>query len=473
MKSFEDLPPEMLSEIIAHYMSNPEEYATARKRRVHTVKIGLINARLRAVALSRHWEEIWSTIYLQWPKNLIELYVNRVTKGYRVYLDTREGGLKNNEARLDYCASFLTEKMDRVELLNVNIHHGLFPESLRLALQTPAPKMRSLIFNLGNEVQNFNVLFNHNAPLLQSAHICAAAPLNIHSFTAITALKMKIGHETIGPLLTALAVMPQLEDLSLRGSGDTFEGVVFATERITLPNCHSFSTRHMEANLIAFILSSLALPALQHLVLYENTFCKNTGRITTMLPILHTVLGPGISVAPSAIRDTLFIEIQPYRAFLKMPGFHLETDLAPLRTVSLADPPEVLSTLLSEFLTRPARHFEAHPTELVIRLNINKTSRNENKTSLARVSMLKLMRDIFTAYPSVHRLRLEGRVNKSLASLIKPHNLLPDLSELEIGGGTDVDTFEDRIRGMFPELFQARNLHITCFRSELKPFSAS
>ncbi|KZS93592.1 hypothetical protein SISNIDRAFT_485210 [Sistotremastrum niveocremeum HHB9708] len=436
---FNTLPDDVLFKIVECYMSDRGAYASAKTRLRHTLLLGQIEARLRAfVCLERACHHLWSTIYLQWPNDAVDLYLQRSQgRPLTVFLNTLEArGTRKHRSDQQHWTKFLLDNMSTIAHLDLFIHNNQCSQRLALAIDTAAPVLQSCRLNVAHKVEIIAALFAGSAPQLASACIYATHTPNLRCFPTLRVLKISIepsGHQR---LLSTLSALPALEDLSVIGAPErfSFEIATEAEVRVSLPACRLLTVKNMESFLVHSLLASLMLPAITKLAVHEKLIVDQHGlrspSMTDTFPF-----APLKPITPTFLRITL----HPDRILFVTDGspeYVYAIDWRPLYGLYVVDEEGIFLALLVAVVRTLAAKLCVEPRELTIQNHLPGDGAAAGESPLQMVDLTELWRLAFQDLATVEVLRLSGNITATLDLLDCSTLHLPHLSRVEILEGT-------------------------------------
>ncbi|KZT37843.1 hypothetical protein SISSUDRAFT_1120046 [Sistotremastrum suecicum HHB10207 ss-3] len=446
---FSDLPPELLIMIVDHYMLDPQTFATARQRLRHTLLLGIIDRGLRYfVLLEPRCRFLWSTIHLQWPPGVVDLYLRR-SQGRPLSVSLNVGSSHALNSKIDRWSSFLFENMSMIASLDICIRNKQCSVGLAQSLDTPAPLLQSFTLSLGHNVELVKGFFSGFAPKLVSAHINTRQMFNLSCFPTIRVLKMQVDPYAHTPLLPTLAALSQLEELTLIGIRDPSRidaseylyierypfPQAFPPMQIWLPACRSLTLKNLETPFVHGFLSTIHLSHIQVLAIHETVvrggYRDSFGWFppTIAQPFPYIPLNP---ISPNFIRlilnpDSIYIQTDG------TPSYTFSIDLRSLHSLS-GDGVEDLQTQIADILLMLTGQLSVRPHELIIVNNAGRGRPERPMSALDEVHFEQLWHHVLPFYGTVETLRLGGNVTAVVEAVCNSQTplLLPFLSEIEI-----------------------------------------
>ncbi|KZT39967.1 hypothetical protein SISSUDRAFT_1127683 [Sistotremastrum suecicum HHB10207 ss-3] len=428
---FGTLPFELLSKVLEHHDHNLEDCTTAKTRLKQTLTMGQIDRRMRHVAL--HHKPLWSTIYLEWSKETVELYLLRSKHAndstIYVYLDTRGRGTSHMKANLERWADFLRTQMKNIVFLNLHIQNSHGVKAIADAVNTPAPALHTAIINLGERIRSINQLFDSHAPNLVSATMRSGLSFNLTSFTALQTLVSNVGPENIAQLLESMPQMPSLEDITLIGLPDLVDLPPIPTDPFVLESCRRLNMKRIHAHCVLYLLHSLSLPNLSALSVREEVVVMNNA--LTLMAINHLDPRYSLSVAfstPTATPEALHLEIHPTRLLVSFRGFEFASDWYDLDAVL----DDEMVDAIHRAVAAPATFIGLQPGRLVITDRIS-GQHSAHPLSLKVQHLRTMLRVVFVTYSSILELDLIDKMGRTVEVLLSQNqDYLPCLSKIRV-----------------------------------------
>ncbi|KZT43208.1 hypothetical protein SISSUDRAFT_1040664 [Sistotremastrum suecicum HHB10207 ss-3] len=433
--SFNKIPVELMTKILNNYMSDESSLEGSDQRLVHTLRLGLINRRSRAIALAE--SHIWKTIHLHWPEEIVDEYLRRAQQnGISLFLDTFCG--PHDKATIDTniqrWSAFLQSNMAAFKHLDLCIRSAACSQALSAALETSAPHLQTFKLVLGN-FQITKNLFAGNAPALRTAHLDTRHSLEITSFPFLSTASLRVCQENCRRILLALQSMSQLEDITLFGTEDYTDVPAQAATRrrrrlrpIVLPFCRRLRIRNMVSFSVRRLMANIRAPLLEDLEIRETVTVADDALIPTPIPLALASV-PRSPVDPTA----LHIELHADRVRIKLDGttrLHYLSDWSRVQTVAPGDH-RVLDAV-TNLLTSLSTISGGQPVTISIDNNI--FCHSAPLTLLKGMNMHLLWSRVFCAYPHVHTLEVAGDVTEASEILFNlgRNSILPLLSRLHI-----------------------------------------
>ncbi|KZS95351.1 hypothetical protein SISNIDRAFT_483591 [Sistotremastrum niveocremeum HHB9708] len=428
------LPEETLHKIMK--LSIEDKMPLSPKQRLSaTLRLGLLNRRLRAVSLN--CAEIWSTIHLQWKQDIVLLYLQRVHQSCEnpalvIYLDTNGKLTESLLVRAGHWASFFSQNMASIKALHVIINPGRIGPALVPAFNHPAPLLQTCTLIINNKIQLSTSIFAQQAPNLRIAKFRSPSHFKIGHAPSLRVLDIRINKQNVKGFLNAIEATPAVESLTLVGVQDAQPFLLGKRGPLILPQCRSLTIKNMPWTSARPLMSLLRLPSLVALDYHE---------IQDFMPaepgITMTSASKSITEFSSRLsHPTLSIDLLPYRIVVRLKAtpfrFCFVSDWSGVPYMPLPD--QTLSRRifaeLEDMLTCPASCL-IQPEQLIFSYNLMDQKhpqrilfyalQNDFQTLLARM---------FRAYPSVQSLQLR-QVQHPVRVLLDDPQILPQLSSVE------------------------------------------
>ncbi|KZS95770.1 hypothetical protein SISNIDRAFT_464105 [Sistotremastrum niveocremeum HHB9708] len=444
--AFARTPAELLQKIIAEYMEDEAIFASPSHRLQHTVRLGLINRRLRAFTLSI--PSIWQTIYLQWPIEAVEEYLRRAQySGISLYLDTFHGAddQKKADAKRQSWAIILRDHMTAFESLDIHIRTAACGKALSMALETPAPNLKTFHLDLGK----FDItrkLFSLQAPNLQTVHLNTRLAWDLAPFTSLSSVTLTVCQENSRKILAMLPTMDQLSALSLTGTNNTTD-IPFPRHphSIVLPPCQILKLKNMTSLSTRRLMSTVDLPQLQALEINEIVAMSDLESVPTTIPDAFAAIS-----GPIVDPESLSIEIYHERVIIRTDGT-----------------PSISYTSDWRFLSKPARGDQRILDTIAAMIDSVSNTLQVAYMYLELpppsmfddLDLMILFFRVFRDYPLISTLELSGHVDQALFAIDAGGTLL-DLSYLKLSNLVPgaMQIFRDMVENL--QLRRGFELHI-------------
>ncbi|KZT37719.1 hypothetical protein SISSUDRAFT_1120153 [Sistotremastrum suecicum HHB10207 ss-3] len=456
------IPTEIMHEILT--LSLDEDMPTAKSRLQASMRLGLINRRIRAAALSCH--ELWSTIYLQWPQEVVALYLQRSQAARQnpalsVYLDTNGKQTEDIRIDADLWASFLKQNMEVTKHLNVVIHNGHNSPALSHAFNSPAPVLRSCTLTVGSKIRLPITLFARRVPQLRDARFRSTTHYDFGPSTSLQVLNLKIDQENARGFLNMLESSPDIHKLTLVGQQNPTPISLRQRKPIILSSCRVLTVEDMLSVSARHLLSLLRLPTLDRLEFHEKHELNERVAPITLASALKALRDNTLLPARS-----ISIHFYPNRAIISadgVPHYHHVTDwpdppyILPVFPGPLS--PQRIFATLAEMLTSPASNLHMQPLQLAIHNNINgQAPRTRVLSSALETEMQPLLLHVFQTYHSIQGLQLLGHVEDAIRVILGAPHILPQLSSIQID--SDSSLVSPEILLMLQSMCNRRNISL-------------
>ncbi|KZT37858.1 hypothetical protein SISSUDRAFT_1047950 [Sistotremastrum suecicum HHB10207 ss-3] len=224
----------------------------------------MMSSNTRFQTLMSH-HSIWTQIDVSWPPDVLDLYLEKsdgrdVSLTIRMMDDPGNGG---RVARNQLYSESLKRCLPRAKHLHLCVGNRGCNLVFAKALDSYAPRLRTLRLELDDRVHVITSVFALGAPLLENAFIRGPHPVGMHRFVTLRHLDMqltKTHHDSVLPMLEA---MPHLRYVSFGGekSGEKMKTFKPKEKIIALPFCESFSIRSMQIDFARKLINHLELPS--------------------------------------------------------------------------------------------------------------------------------------------------------------------------------------------------------------------
>ncbi|KZT37718.1 hypothetical protein SISSUDRAFT_1129431 [Sistotremastrum suecicum HHB10207 ss-3] len=430
------LPVEMLHKIMK--LSIEDKMPLSPKQRLSaTLRLGLLNRRLRAVSLN--CTELWSTIYLQWRQEIVLLYLQRVRQCCRdpalvIYLDTNGKLTESLLVRAGHWASFLSQNMASIKALHVIINPGHIGPALVPAFNRPAPLLQICNLTVNNRIQLSTSIFAQQAPKLCIAKFRSPSHFKLGHAPSLRVLDIKIDKQNAKGFLNTIEATTYLESLTLVGVQNAQPLLLGERKPVVLPHCRSLTINNMHSTSARPLMSLLRLPSLVTLDYHEIQVILLAEPEITMASALK-IITEFSSTLPN---PTLSINLLPHRVVvrLKATPFSLcfTSDWPDLGSPFPEFAHEIISrrvfTSIEDMLTSLAS-CSIQPEQLIFSNRRNdRTHSNRILSHALKDDFQTLVARLLRAYPSVQSLRLHG-VQRAARVLLDDLQILPLLSSVE------------------------------------------
>ncbi|KZS89305.1 hypothetical protein SISNIDRAFT_497516 [Sistotremastrum niveocremeum HHB9708] len=435
------LVDELPTEILHKIMKLAVEELHQNKRLQATLRLGLLNRRLRAVSLN--CPDLWSTIYLPWPQEVVLLYLQRARESCQnptliIYLDTHSKHFRpkeKNTVRVGYYASFLTQHMASIKALHVVIDPEHRSPLLAAAFTYPAPLLEIFDLNITEKIHFSTELFAKQAPKLRVAKFRSLHYFNFGPAIALRDLNIRIDQQNAKGFLNMIAAAPGIESLTLVGAEDPLPVSTHLQERrpIVLSHCRSLTIQRMHWISARRLLPILKLPSLEELIYHEIQEITAEDPAIAMESALRHIVD-NTSALPAS---SLNIDLYMHRVNLSLdgtPSIRITSDwpdptspVPPLLGNMIS---RRIYTTLENILLAPACALHAQPEKLVIYTETKQPEHNSVLTSSIREDVKTLFRRVLGAYPSVKDLMLLRVLEDIPSVLLNNPDILPNLSVL-------------------------------------------
>ncbi|KZT37486.1 hypothetical protein SISSUDRAFT_1048463 [Sistotremastrum suecicum HHB10207 ss-3] len=451
---FNNIPDELISKIFKDLEEDFKEIRQSKEYLKNTLSLAQINKQCRRVALTLTHRDLWSTILLHWPKEIVNLYLERSrisdTPDIFVSFDTRQLGTRNRKLKHEYVAHFFEQEMKNIAHLELDIHSQQSSQVVADAIcHTHAPRLQFFAVHLGQGIQNITTLFGSNAPLLRAARIHGSMQLRLPLFESLRELQYRVDGQNLKELIETLKGMQKLEKLALIGTRETVALAPEPTEITILPACTWFNIDDMESHLAEYALAHISFPQLESLRVSERlvqlpdmTFSMS---LFSVLPTLATEGEP------------LSFELHHGRVVISMAGYRFESDW---RNVAAADSTNFIATI-GTALSAPVQLLNLQPHKIIIRNTISQRSRPPNEPlSLTRQDLSRVLDLMLPAYPSVEVLEMSVGITGVVGAIHHHPDHLPNLKTIRVVRRPDQGNVSDAEAQLFQRIAQGRGVQV-------------
>ncbi|KZT31611.1 hypothetical protein SISSUDRAFT_1123756 [Sistotremastrum suecicum HHB10207 ss-3] len=431
---FNALPHELFLEVIKHYMSDPAETVTAQKRLAHTLVLAQIDHLFRERVISPSCQDLWSTIHLQWPAEIVELYLLRSGGGpLSVFLKTMEAGTKKRKLKQKRWADFLRTNMCVIKHLDLCISNKQCSPELAETLYLPAPILQSLALALGAKVELLGpYLFLGKAPNLTSVYISSPLPFDLGDLLAIRVLRLRLLPQHLTRVAKMLTNLTNIEELSLIGYVEHCPSrpPEIPDEKLSLPSCKTLYFKNLDSDFLHHFLSSIDFPSLEDLGIHEKASLGDDTWIISRLMWADFPCMPTRLITPTSVR----FELNPDQIYITadgVPSYTYSIGLRPAFGWFEYDRNDRYLATFETLLTILPNQLSAEPRELIINNNLY-SGPPQHDSPLQMIDHSILWQNVLASYRSVEKLRVSGSIPAVAGVIYCSQAHLPLLSELHI-----------------------------------------
>ncbi|KZS89279.1 hypothetical protein SISNIDRAFT_469330 [Sistotremastrum niveocremeum HHB9708] len=434
-------PTELVKKILE--LCQHEESPSSKKKRLSaTVPLASINQRIREISFT--CPDIWSTIYLQWPEEVVAVYLHRAKKSHEhpaltIYLDPRDSRLEDLKSNMDRWESFLKQNMAFIKTLDVVIHNENRKHALALALNTPAPALLTCSLVVANKVHLPTSLFSKQAPQLRNVTFRSNAPYDFGPASSLRVLDIRLNQENARGFLNLIKSAPGIESLTLVCSYDAKPISSTLRKPLILSQCRALTIRNMHWTFARYLMSMLRLPALDQLYFHEVQELSPEDPAITLTSALTSI---GYDAPADRPTQSIIIDVHPHRAVVSTDGsprLAFVSDWQEYERLAGDVVEETLSrrilTTLDDVLAAPAYGCHIQPKQLVLRVHNNRNNGAQNNgsvTSAFRQGIQPFLLQVLRAYPSVEVLQVPEHVMAAVKILLDDPNILPHLGTIQV-----------------------------------------
>ncbi|KZS90410.1 hypothetical protein SISNIDRAFT_519509 [Sistotremastrum niveocremeum HHB9708] len=336
-------------------------------------------------------------------------------------------------------ASFIQSNMSAFQhltLLPIKLNNIDYWKTLSVALQTPAPNLRSIDIRFSQDMQCPN-LFDQNAPKLRTAHLLTKEDWNLDAFKSLTTVSVYIDQDTCQGMISTLESMEGLQGITLIRRDTILHGPLQPLEHpahAIFTSCRRFEVQKMDSDWVLTLLSAIQLPALTELYIHETANLANLDGETT-LP-LELILSFSRALTslhnPHHLPTSISIAID-YR------NLKITTNGTPSICYESRFPPHWTyfgpeNSLVLDAVSNVCTTLSTIPNVAVRELTIlyDMSFVRDDMSTLSSMNAAVLLRRIIAAYPLITRLTLRADVDEAIHVLCAEPHLLPSHTRLEI-----------------------------------------